>query len=262
MKNARVISTVVVVALLGAALALPGLSAANDGPPARIWDLVAGQEGQDVVLSFGVSPASESPSFTVRREPAGGGEGVDLELVAGDNLATTGEAPTEDCHYYSEPDGFYGEDLCQSHPELCVDCDEDEQPECFSDCETCPTWIPCSAVPQLCTDCDGDGEPECTAGCEQADLWEVIDRCVPPGDYSYTVFAETVVGADTKAVGIAVEDLGYADCADDPDDDGGPAEGPDGEGGGGGCAVTGRAGATVSSRPGLLPLLGALFPVR
>jgi hypothetical protein len=44
----------------------------------------------------------------------------------------------EDRHYCSEPDGFYGEDLCQSNPELCVDCDGDGEPECTAGCADDP----------------------------------------------------------------------------------------------------------------------------
>jgi hypothetical protein len=248
-------ATAMSAALLGAVLAAPEPAAANDGPSARIWDLVVAQSGQDVLVSFGVSPASGSLTFSVRREPAAGGEGIDLDLEEGDNLSSAGEEPTEDCGYYSEPEGFYFEDLCSSHPVLCVDCDEDETPECFEDCEICPTWISCADVPALCTDCDGDGQPECTAGCEWAEVWEVIDRCVPPGSYTYSVFAETVVGSNTEAVDVEVDDFGYEDCASDTDGGDDPADDSDAGDPGGGCSVSGRPGAGGRSAHALLVML-------
>lgn len=120
---------------------------------------------------------------------------------------------------------------------------------------------------ELRTDLENDGcnltmpEPATGCGCWALSA-TVVETCVPPGTYEYTISTEYPhASAPEPPVAIETVTVTVADSGDDclpgGDDDGG--DGGASGGGGGSCAVAG----TAEGSPALLTLaLGALLVVR
>jgi len=73
----------------------------------------------------------------------------------------------------------------------------------------------CAEKPEECVDCDGDGTAECwtgSGGCYTFQLFYFMDRCVPPGVTTYTLFDLDYM-QDEISKDIEVEDIDTS-CAD------------------------------------------------
>ncbi|MCK9463319.1 MAG: hypothetical protein M0R80_27175 [Proteobacteria bacterium] len=133
---------------------------ANDGSPPEIFELI--QEGQDVVVTFGIldpwgEPSIDRPFTLTRSGPEG--DAVVFESRTFDRA----EAAIRDPHCrFIDDDGIS---------------DPDEE---------------CAAAPASCEDCDEDGVPECPTALDSFDAvcvayltYDAVDACVPPGPTDY-----------------------------------------------------------------------------
>jgi hypothetical protein len=167
--------------IVGAVLALasPGRLSANDGTPAKIYELM--QDQQDVVITLAIVEGGEpgfNEDYTVTRS------------------GPTGERTVVDDEQFDDADVVDSERRCRGG------WNAEEQ---------------CAEVPDECEDCDDDGVLECWVAedgwCETVNYVEVVDRCVPPGETDYELTAEDWGWFDDEE-SIDVEDTG-ASCLDD-----------------------------------------------
>jgi hypothetical protein len=206
---------------------------ANDGPPAYIYELTAKQVGQDVIVTpaLACSNGCYGAKLTRSKLPS------TLEILVSDQIwmseEKVGRKTTDICSYSGEEQEDYIsiEELCSKRGEVCVDCDDNGVNECYPDCESCENyedeeayvWLPdCERFPFKespfsCKDCDEDGVPECEGFCPSAIYYEVLDYCVPPGDYLYKMSAFSGGGGEIKQVEISVVDNSFSDCSFDID---------------------------------------------
>ncbi len=132
---------------------LPGLSLADSGPDVKIFQAI--QNDQDVTIRFGYEYTKYQYDYTLslfRQQD-------DTNHVLFDEMNfPEAEAIRE---YSGSCDMWY-----------CESSDEDF----------------CEKEPDKCMDCDDDDIPECCGGCVWYYIWTWLDVCVPPGDTDYILF--------------------------------------------------------------------------
>ena len=209
-------TTISIVSLLYA-MVLPSGVLANDGPELSVFSLL--QKGQDVEIVL------KSPDWAVDYD-------VQLVRTQDGNDVVVSEDVTSQSNFTRSQDecAALGDNetyqyLCSAFPEECLDCDDDDDPECFgSTCDDCVVgkfitdylFRPetCNTMPFLCADCDGDGLLECRLRCDTYSFYKVVDECVPPADTTYD-FIGLGLSRD-----IAVEDSGESCEPQDTSTDG------------------------------------------
>lgn len=224
--------------LLLSCLGMSGRASANTPPYSQILDLMATQEGQDVVIDIGIAYDGTWGVGQLTRAA----ESNDDALV----LATRTEFQLVESRTST---------FCAWNP----------YPE-----SALPEYQWCAENPDACEDCNGDGTPDCVA-CEPANYYRYRDECVRPGRYTYTWNYPAIV--NEQSVDIDVADVDDESCdmdtystdpvdGDVPEADGNDADAGDdslhaGEGNKGSCS------AVVAQQKGrLLPVLLALVGVR
>lgn len=159
---------------------------ANDGVPPEIFELV--QEGQDVVVTFGIVEPGGEPGI---------GSAFDLT-----RSGPEGEVAVFANESFDPADGEARDPWCRIQ-DWSGEVDETEF---------------CAANPADCEDCDGDGTAECPtesidfiAFCAAYLTYEVVDECVPAGATEYELKGTDTVSdyLDAEA-SIAVADSGEA----------------------------------------------------
>jgi hypothetical protein len=211
------------IALLASISLASSRAVANDGPPAYIFDFLAEQDGQNVVLSavlagnIGTGGAVPVSRFDLEA----GTEHSIGDMVDDGVLFDT--RPTGLCNDY-DPAPIPVETICEEHPEVCVDCDEDGESECYPDCSTCgdmdsgDIYPNCGDLSFYCDDCDGDEVPECFGGCMMGHYYAIVDECVPPGEYEYSIRAYAAMGEAHQTVTISVVDVRFDECDETAND--------------------------------------------
>lgn len=95
----------------------------------------------------------------------------------------------------------------------------------------CQVWDPtidsaepdfCQNYPESCVDCDDDSEPECYGFCAVAYRFEVLDECVPPGEWYYSMNTPESEqhGLFNEGEGLGSTNTGVEDTGDPCLDDG------------------------------------------
>ena len=230
--NRRLLKSVVFAV---AGMVLPTVVSANDGMPPSIFALV--QEGRNVTVTLQIADPGDpgiALSYALKRSSE-----VETVTVFEDRVFDPAEA-----EYESEPTCRWWEPLnywCTDVPEACDDCDGNGYGDCFGECavdestgETlCEEHADaCDLAPITCDDdCDGDGTVDCYGWCRTVYRFDVVDACVPAGNYEYALFyrqndtdewLDVWDGAGTIGVtdsGEACEDTGSEGGSDGTGDD-------------------------------------------
>jgi hypothetical protein len=180
--NARTLTLSCVTSTL---LALAAATAsANDGVPPEIFDLV--QEGQDVVVTFGIVEPGGEPGIGSAFDLTRSGPEGEVAVFANESFdPADGEARDPWCRI-QDSWGVNGvEEECAAHPDTCEDCDGD-------DALDCPT-----------------ASPDFDAFCAAYLVYEVVDHCVPAGATDYELKGTDTVSDYLDAEGsIDVVDSG------------------------------------------------------
>jgi hypothetical protein len=198
---------------------------ADIGPPPKIVELA--QEGQEVTVELRfVHPGGEPGMGTEFDLTRTGPEG---ELLVFENQAfDPAEAASREpfCHLSDEWGELGSTQYCETYPDDCTDCDEDELPEC-------PV-----------------GQPGFLADCAEHLFYEIVDECVPPGQTTYVLAPLSSYWPSEGTKSLEVVESGE-ECEAADEDDGGSDSGS-------GCSVAGVGAGSGAATTAIALLMGLL----
>jgi len=162
-------------------------AAANDGTPPWIHELE--QKGQDVLINIAIIDKGEpgmGASYDIIRNKAGDQESEPGTAIVENRIFNANDAVNisePGCRWWEmEPEGDY-----------------------------------CVKNPAECEDCDDDGKRECWGWCETTHYFDIVDECVQPGTWSYSLL-QSGDDWDIATEQIAVTDSGE-ECSPASDSD-------------------------------------------